>query len=211
MINKIFFKNRTEAGKDLAKKLAYLKDKEVVVFGLPRGGIPVAYEVARSLNAKLEALPVRKISMPERKEVAIGAMSFDGTIVLNERYIELLNIGAESINEQTKKEKLRLDEMMHKFRKNIQIENLKGKIAIVVDDGIATGYTTKVALETLRKYNPKELILATPVIDEDIYYQLLEFTDSIVGNVVNNLQAISMFYEDFSQTEDDEVLKLLHL
>jgi putative phosphoribosyl transferase len=209
MEKEIFFKNRSEAGKNLAEKLSDIKGEKAIVFGLPRGGVPVAYEVAKYLNAELQALPVRKISMPSRQEVAIGAISFDDTVILNERYIELLNISKEEITKQVKKEEIRLKEMTTKFRNNKRLEDLSDYIAIIVDDGIATGYTAKVALDTLQKYNPKELILATPVIDSEVYEELSEFADHIVGNTVYGLQAISIFYEDFRQVDDEEVLKFL--
>ncbi|MFC1659226.1 phosphoribosyltransferase [Pseudomonadota bacterium] len=210
MNSNIFFKNRTAAGKDLAEKLSNYKGKNVIVFGLPRGGVVVAYEIAKYLNVELQVLPVRKLALPEREELAVGAISFDGTIVLNEKYIGLLNVDKKQIDKEIENEKARLKEMKIKFRKNQPLSDLKNKIAIVVDDGIATGYTAKVALKTLQKYNPKELILATSVIDKRVYGELSGLAASIVGNITSDLYAIGMFYQDFQQVSDDEVLGFLN-
>ena len=210
MNNNIFFENREEAGKDLANKLNEYRNKDVIVFGLPRGGIAVAYEVAKHLNAELRALPVRKLALPGREEVAIGAISFDGIIMFDEAYINLLNVDKKLIDEEIKNEKSRLADMVSKFCKDQIFSDLKDKIIIVVDDGIATGYTARVALKTLQKYNPKELILATPVIDKRVYNELSNFATSIVGNVADELHAIGAFYNDFQQVDDEQVLEFLN-
>jgi putative phosphoribosyl transferase len=209
MNRELIFKDRADAGKDLVRKLKDLKDKDIIVFGLPRGGMVVAYEVANGLNAELQALPIRKLSLPKRPELAMGAMSFDGTVLLDEMHIKILNIDKKHVDEEIESEKIRLKEMVEKFRKNKTLPNLEGKTAIVVDDGIATGYTAKTALKTLRKYNPKKLILATPVIDRSVYDEFLNFADEIVGNTVDNLMAVGAYYKEFGQTTDEDVMKIL--
>lgn len=209
MVNNIFFENRAEAGKDLAEKLYDYKDKNTIVFGLPRGGVVVAYEIAKFLGTKLYPLPVRKLALPEREEVAVGAIAFDGTIILNEEYIKFLNTDKKVLDEEIKNEKERLKEMVLKFCKEPIVPNITNKVVIIADDGTATGYTAKVALKVLQKYNPKELILATPVIDKRVYDELSNFATSIVGNVTNELSAIGIFYREFKQVDDEEVLKFL--
>lgn len=211
MNNEIFFKDRIDAGKDLAKKLSKeIKSNNVTVFGLPRGGIPIAYEVAKSLHAQLEALPVRKISLPDNKELAIGAISFDGTIIFNEAYMRIINASRGEVDKEIENEKKRLEEMVAKFRKNKELPKLESKTVIIVDDGVATGYTAKTALKTIVKHNPKQLILATPIISRDIYSELLNYADSVIGNIVEDMSAIGMFYEDFPQVDDEEVIMILN-
>jgi len=210
MNEELIFKNRSEAGKDLVRKLKDFKNEDCIVFGLPRGGMVVADEVAKSLGAELQVLPIRKLSLPERPELAIGAMAFDGTIILDEAHIEILNIDKKRVDEEVENEKIRLNEMVDKFRKGQALPDLKGKIAIVVDDGIATGMTAKVALKTLRKYNPKKLVLATPVIDRIVYGDFADLADEIVGNVVEGLGAVGAYYEEFGEVNDEEVIEILN-
>lgn len=209
MNDNIFFKDRAEAGRDMADKLDKYKDRDVIVFGLPRGGVAVAYEVAKHLNAELRVLPVRKLALPSREEVAIGAISSDGTVMFNEEYVKFLGVDKKIIDEEIENEKSRIKTMVSKFCKGQTLPDLTNKIAIVVDDGIATGYTAKVALTTLRKHNPKELILATPIIDKRVYDELSSLATSIVGNVTEELYAIGMFYSNFQQVDDEQVLKFL--
>ena len=211
----MIFKNRREAGKLLGEKLLKYKHNKIektVVIGLLRGGIPVAYEIAKALNAPLDVALVRKIGAPDQEELAIGAI-VDGKnpkVYLNKPLISQINISKDYIDrvKEIKLEEIRKREKI--YRKGRERIDVHGKIAIVVDDGIATGASIRVVIEALKEEKPKKIIIAVPVIPKDTLNQLRNIVDDIIVlDAPEEFYAVGEFYENFSQTTDEEVILLL--
>jgi putative phosphoribosyl transferase len=206
------FSNRVEAGRKLAQALAAYKDQRPVVLALPRGGVPVAAEIAKALDAPLDLVLVRKIGVPFQPELAMGAV-VDGReplVVRNEDVIELAGIGEaefaavrdRELAEIARRRKLYLGDRPH--------PEIKGHTAIVVDDGIATGATTRAALRAIRARGPRKLVLAVPVAPTQSLQELREEADDIVClEDYEDFGAIGFFYADFRQISDAEVIDLL--
>lgn len=205
------FKDRREAGEKLALKLAeYSNRQDVIILALPRGGVPVAYEVAKALDVPLDVFIVRKLGAPFHKELAMGAISSGGTIILNDDVIESLNIDEETIQDVMNREIIELDRRNHEYRKGKIFPSLTGKTVILIDDGIATGATASVAILALRKLHPGKIILATPVGPLSRCNQLQKQADQVIClTMPDPFYAVGQAYENFSQTTDEEVLQLL--
>lgn len=204
------FANRTEAGKKLAQKLEYLRGKDAIVIALPRGGVVVGYEIARLLSLPLDILAIRKIGHPENSEYAIGAIDENGIRIMNESEIAHINQKwlAEESDRQTREAKRRSS--LYR-RKNNRL-SLKDKIVILVDDGIATGFTMRLAVKSVKNEHPQKMVVAVPVAPPESLHDLRqEGADEVV--VIQNpeefMGAIGAHYQDFEQVEDDEVIKLL--
>jgi putative phosphoribosyl transferase len=210
----MIFKNRMEAGKLLGKKLAAEKfgGGNTVVIGLLRGGIPVAYEIAAILKSPLDVALVRKIGAPNQEELAIGAV-VDGKspkVYLNELLISRINIpqGYLERMEQIKLKEIREREKI--YRRGAEKIDVAGKTAIIVDDGIATGASVMVVIEAVKDEKPAKIIVAVPVIAADTMRELRKAVDKVVVlSAPEEFYAVGEFYEDFSQTTDEEVLYLL--
>ncbi|MBE9231486.1 phosphoribosyltransferase [Cuspidothrix issatschenkoi LEGE 03284] len=205
------FRNRTEAGKLLAGQLTdYANRSDVLVLGLPRGGVPVAYEVAKELNAPLDVCLVRKLGVPGHKELAMGAIAAGGVRVINENVIDWLRISPETINEVAAMEIRELDRRSHIYRGNRPLPKVKNHTIILVDDGIATGATIRAAISTLKKQKPRKLVVAVPVAGVSTCEELEAEVDEVVCILKpEDLYAIGLWYEDFQQTTDAEVCELL--
>ncbi len=205
------FRNRTEAGKLLASQLTdYANRSDVLVLGLPRGGVPVAYEVAKELNAPLDVCLVRKLGVPGHKELAMGAIAAGGVRVINENVIDWLRISPETINEVAAMEIRELDRRSHIYRGNRPLPKVKNHTIILVDDGIATGATIRAAISTLKKQKPRKLVVAVPVAGLSTCEELEAEVDEVVCILKpEDLYAIGLWYEDFQQTTDAEVCELL--
>lgn len=205
------FRNRTEAGKLLAGQLTdYANRSDVLVLGLPRGGVPVAYEVAKELNAPLDVCLVRKLSVPGHKELAMGAIAAGGVRVINENVIDWLRISPSTINEVAAMEIRELDRRSHIYRGNRPLPKVKNHTIILVDDGIATGATIRAAISTLKKQKPRKLVVAVPVAGVSTCEELEAEVDEVVCILKpEDLYAIGLWYEDFQQTTDAEVCELL--
>ncbi len=208
------FKNREEAGILLGRELIkqYCGGGETVVIGLLRGGVPVAYEIAKALNAPLDIALVRKIGAPDQEELAIGAV-VDGKhpkVYLNKSLISHIGIPEAYID---RVKKIKIEEIRKReniYRKGGEKIDTHGKIAIVVDDGIATGASIKVVIEALKEEKPEKIVVAVPVIPEDTLRELKKIVDDvIVLSAPGEFYAVGEFYEDFSQTTDNEVISLL--
>lgn len=205
------FHDRSDAGKLLAQALKKYQGKEVVVLALPRGGVVTALEVAKYLKAPLDLVIVRKIGHPIQPEYAIAAIAEDGTLIGNEE--ELQAVDQEWLKEEKERQRLeakRRRELYLKGRKKVSVEN---KIAILVDDGIATGLTMRVGIKELRARKPKKIVVAVPVSPKSTADLLKLEADEFVGLKVPRdedfLGAISAYYEDFAQVEDYQVITLL--
>lgn len=206
------FADRRDAGRRLAQSLFQFASPETLVLALPRGGVPVGFEVAQALGAKLDVLVVRKIGAPFHEELGIGAI-VDGTppqTVINEELARSVGASAEYIEAQKAKQLAEIERRKRAYRGDRPNPQIAGRTVIVVDDGIATGGTVKAALRALRGQNPKRLILAVPVAPPDTLAQLQSECDEIVCLEAPALfYAVGSFYEDFTQTEDWEVSSLL--
>jgi len=205
------FLNRQDAGRQLAAKLAaYASDPSVLVLGLPRGGVPVAYEVARALEAPLDVFVVRKLGVPGHRELAMGAIASGGLRVLNMDVIEVLNIAPAAVESVADRELLEIERQERAFRGNAPLPELAGRTLIVVDDGLATGSTMRAAVGALRRSNPARIIVAVPVAAAETARRLQGEADAVVClSTPPDFHAVSMWYDDFSQTSDEEVRSLL--
>ena len=205
------FRDRAEAGRILARGLAeYAGREDVLVLGLPRGGVPVAAEVARVLGAPLDVLVVRKLGAPGQEELAIGAIGEGGVRVLNERLVQDLGLSREVIERIAADEERELKRRVAAYRGGQAALEVDGKTVIVVDDGVATGATMRAGLQNLRALGAARIIAAAPVGAADSVAALEEDADEVV--VLETpawFSAVGQWYEDFGQTTDEEVRALL--
>ena len=207
-----FFKDRAEGGRFLAQKLVqYANDPNVVVLALPRGGVPVAYEVARRLKAPLEVFVVRKLGIPGHEECAMGAIASGGIRVLDDAVISYLRIPDEVVDEITAEELAELERRELLYRGKRAPLNVTGQTVIIVDDGLATGSTMRAAVKALRKKNPKKIVVAVPVGARDVCDSFKNDVDTIAVCAITPkpFTAVGLWYRNFSQTTDAEVQELL--
>jgi len=205
------YKNRQQAGRRLGKELnAYRGRDDVLVLGLPRGGVPVADQVALTLQVPLSVFIVRKVGVPGQAELAMGAIASGGLQVVNESIMQSLGISAEKFARAADAEAAILRAREQAFRGGREAPDPSGKIVILVDDGIATGATMRVAVKALRQSAPGKLIIAVPVAAPDTCRELAGEVDELVCPLQPpNFGAVGMWYEDFRQTGDDEVQAIL--
>ncbi len=206
------FKNRTDAGQQLAKALAGYKDQRPVILALPRGGVPVAAQIATRLEAPLDLVLVRKIGVPSQPELAMAAV-VDGAspiVVRNEEVIEALRIDEARFNAARDRELAEIERRRQCYLGDRPRAEVAGRVAIVVDDGIATGATTRAALRSLAARKPSKLVLAVPVAPAAAIAELRREVDDVVClEPHEHFRAISLHYDDFRQVGDDEVRQLL--
>jgi predicted phosphoribosyltransferase len=205
------FRDRTDAGRQLARKLdRYANRTDVLVLALPRGGVPVAYEVARHLLAPLDLCVVRKLGMPGQEELAMGAIASGGVRVLNDELLATGWISREAIETETARETQELLRREKAYRGDRPRQEIEGRIVIVVDDGIATGSTMRAALAALRQQHPKKLVVAVPTAAPDTCREFEGIADEMVALITPEpFRAVGLWYENFTQTSDDEVRELL--
>ncbi|MEZ5891370.1 MAG: phosphoribosyltransferase family protein [Xanthobacteraceae bacterium] len=206
------FKNRADAGHKLAAALAGYKNEQPVILALPRGGVPVAAEIAAALNAPLDLVLVRKLGVPVQPELAMGAVVDGSTpiIVRNEDVIRLTGVSEEEVQAVCAEELAEIERRRQRYLGTRARVDPAGRVAIVVDDGIATGATTRAALRALRLRGPKKLILAVPVAPTETLAAMREEADEVVClEDYADFGAIGFFYSDFRQTSDDEVVAAL--
>lgn len=205
------FKNRTEAGRLLARKLAHYADRpDVLVLALPRGGVPVACEVARSLNAPLDVFVVRKLGVPGQEELAMGAIAGGGIHVLNPRVVDQLGIDDQVIARVAARERRELERREQSYRDDRPAVDVRGRTVIVVDDGVATGSTMYAAISALRRMSAGRIIVAAPTMARTTCREMSRVADELVSVVVPEpFHGVGRWYEDFSQTTDEEVRSLL--
>jgi len=205
------FPNRAEAGRLLAEKLEnYAGRSDVVVLGLPRGGVPVAYEVAQRLGAPLDVFVVRKLGVPGFEELAAGAIASGGVRVLNEDVIRALPNADQLIESVTEKETVELERREQTYRDGRPAPELRNRVVILVDDGLATGATMRAAVAALRQRGVAKIVVAAPVGAPDTCRELEQEADETICAIAPEFfQAVGQYYEDFSQTSDEEVRELL--
>lgn len=204
------FSDRHDAGRRLAALLLPLAAEQPVVIGLPRGGVPVAEEIAASLDATLEVLAVRKIGAPGNPEYGIGAIAEDGTRVLDREAVAVLGIDGGTLEEIVARESAELRRRVEAYRGKRPATSLRGRTVIVVDDGVATGVTDTAALRAVRRHGPQRLILAVPVCAPDSAVRLRAEADELVCLIEpEQLYGVGQWYADFTQVSDAEVLAAL--
>ena len=204
------YTDRREAGAALAARLRDLAGKDVVVLALPRGGVPVAYEVARALAAPLDVFVVRKLGLPGHPELAMGAIASGGVRVLNDEVFQSLAVPRAAIDAVTRTEQAELERRERAYRDGRPLVPVEGRIVVLVDDGLATGSTMRAAVLAVRRLRPARVIVAAPVGAGQTCRALREVADEVVcGLTPEPFRAVGLWYADFSQTTDDEVRHLL--
>jgi len=205
------YKDRSDAGAQLSLMLKEYKNKEgVLVLALPRGGVVTGYEIACYLNAPLDVIIVRKMGFPGQPELGIGAVSETGTVVLNQFIISTYGVPSDYIVREVSRQKEEISRRVKLYRRGKELLALKGKIVILVDDGVATGATMKAAITTLKEEKLTNLIVALPVAPPDIADELKQMVDEFVCiETPIDFTAVGAYYHDFTQVSDEEVVELL--
>jgi predicted phosphoribosyltransferase len=207
------FGDRHDAGRRLGEALAaagYDRDGDVIILALPRGGVPVAYEVARRLDAPLDVFLVRKLGVPGHEELAMGAIASGGVLVLNDDVLRHAHVGQAEVEHAARREAAELARRERAYRGDRPPPAVHGKTVILIDDGLATGASMRAAAEAVSRLNPKKVVVAVPVAAPETCEQFRALVDDVVCAVTPQpFAAVGMWYEDFSQTSDDEVRELL--
>jgi len=205
------FLNRTDAGQRLAAALThYAGRSDVLVLGLPRGGVPIAFEIAAALDAPLDVFIVRKLGLPGHEEFGIGAIASGGVRVVDESVLRAYGVDAETLDRITQRERRELDRRERLYRDDRQFPTVADRVVILVDDGLATGSTMRAAVAALRAEGPREIVVAVPVGARETCNAMAKLADHVVCLATPDpFYAVGLWYEDFEQTEDDEVHDLL--
>ncbi len=204
------FADRRSAGRELGQAVADLQPNSPVVLGLPRGGVPVAFEVAHRLGCPLDVLVVRKLGLPYQRELAMGSVGEGGIVIRNDEVIGLTGIDEETFSRVLEREQRELDERLRLYRAEAPAVEVESRTSIIVDDGLATGSTALAAIEVLRARNAESVWLAIPVAPRDTAAKVREAADEfVVLETPRHFGAVGAWYSDFSQTSDSEVGSLL--
>lgn len=205
------FRDRAAAGRELAARLQrYSGRPDAIVLALPRGGVPVGFEVARELHLPLDLVVVRKLGVPGREELAMGAIATPGFTYLDEWLIARLRIAPKQIAAVVERERRELERRERAYRNDRPFPDLRGRILICVDDGLATGASMRAAAGALRQAEPARIVVAVPVASAPVAAELTNVADEVVvARLPQTFRAVSLWYDDFTQTTDDEVRKLL--
>jgi putative phosphoribosyl transferase len=204
------FRDRRDAGRLLARRLESLRGQDVVVLGLPRGGVPVAAEAARALGAPLDVIVVRKVGVPFQHELAMAAVGEGGVVVVNDRVVGLARVDPEELERAERRERAELESRVRTLRGNRRRIPLTGRTAVLVDDGIATGSTARAACAVARALGTARIVFAAPVCAREAARQLAAEVDELVClETPRDFGAVGQFYVDFRPTEDAEVIELL--
>jgi putative phosphoribosyl transferase len=206
----MFFTNRVDAGRRLATRLTHLRDRSTVVLGLPRGGVPVAGEVARALDAPLDVIVVRKLGVPSQPELGLGALGEDGVRIINARVVAATGVSEAEILTVQAREQVELERRARRYRGDRPRSSLEGTTAVIVDDGIATGSTARAACQVARAHGARKVVLAVPVAPQGWESRIGGDADEMVAFATPDpFWAIGEFYADFSPTSDEEVVACL--
>jgi putative phosphoribosyl transferase len=206
------FRDRQDAGIALAARLGHYGGRsDAVVLGLPRGGVPVAYEVARVLSAPLDVFLVRKLGVPGHRELAMGAIASGGVRVLNDDVVQWYGIPVSVIEEAAREEQIELERREAAYRDGRPPTDLRDRVVLLIDDGLATGSTMKAAVQAVRALGPSRVVVAVPVGAPSTCRELEQIADEVVcARTPEPFSSVGQWYVDFSQTTDDEVRQLLH-
>jgi putative phosphoribosyl transferase len=207
----MIFRNRRDAGRYLAAKLLHYRDTpDITVLALPRGGMPVAFEVAKALQAPLDLFLVRKLGVPGRREFAMGAVATGEVQILNQRIVDRLHIPSELIEDAIRRERREIERQEAVYRRGRRALELQDRTVVLVDDGLATGSTMRAAVESLRQREPRWIVVAVPVGAAGTCHEFADVADEVVCVASpEQFHSVGDWYEDFSQTGDEEVTKLL--
>lgn len=203
------FRDRVDAGRQLAQRLGHLRGEDVVVLGLPRGGVPVAFEVAGALQAPLDVIVVRKLGLPFQPEVAMGAIGEGGFRVVDRPLVARARITSEEWDSVESHERQELDDRVARFRRGRQRLDLHGRVAVIVDDGIATGSTARVACDIARHLGAAKVVLAVPVAPAETVRSWTDADELVCVDTPEHFGSVGHYYDDFSPTGDEEVIVLL--
>jgi putative phosphoribosyl transferase len=206
----VTFKDRVEAGKRLAEALKSFRGKDVVVLGIPRGGVVVANEVAKVLGAPLDIVVTRKIEAPGEPEFALGAVTQEGDVVIDRQTAESLGATPQYLNDQIRRKREEVNDRMRRLRGDAPYPELEGKVVLIIDDGIATGKSITAAVISVKKRKPKEVVVAVPVAPREAIETLsAEGTRVVCLQTPGSFFAIGEFYRDFDQVDDAEVIRIM--
>lgn len=206
------FENRKDAGQQLAKKLSAYRNTDTIVLGMPRGGVIVAAEVARVLNLPMDVVISRKLGAPGQPEFAIGAIACHDVVVFNEEILSHFKLDESALQNMIKEEKKEMERRMQLYSGKNKLPQVEGRTVIIVDDGIATGLTALATVRSVRKMNPKRIILAVGVCAADSAKKLKEEVDEVICvESPTYFHAVGSWYRDFGQTTDKEVIEALKL
>ncbi len=209
----MLFQDRREAGQALARELASFEgSSNLIVLGIPRGGVVVGHEIAKALGAPIDVYITRKIGAPHNPELAIGAVASDGTLIIDQQLVRRLGVEQDYIEEESRRQKDEISRRLSEYRGDRPSPQLAGKIVILVDDGVATGATTLVTIRAIKAQDPSELVLAVPVGPRDSIETLRQEVDKLVClHAPEIFWAVGAFYNMFDQTSDAEVKALLQI
>ncbi len=205
------FDNRRAAGRELAIHLVkYKARQDVVVLALPRGGVPVAHEVAQALQAPLDVFLVRKLGLPQHRELAMGAIASGGVRVLNDDVVAWYGVSPALIDAVAREEQAELERREREYRNDRAPLDLRGRVVLLIDDGLATGSTMRAAVQAIRAHEPARIVVAVPVGAPETCHEFTGVADEIVcARTPERFSAVGLWYRDFSQTSDEEVRELL--
>lgn len=205
------FRDRVEAGQFLARKLSHYQDRpEVIILGLPRGGVPIAFELAKTLHLPWDIWPVRKLGLPGNPEIAMGAIALGGTPLLNQDVIAWKQVSSEMIQQATTQADQELHRREHLYRHDRPLPAVTGKTVILADDGIATGATMRAVIEAVRHWRPDSIVVAAPLISPSIAHQIQSEADELVTLIQPDpFFSVNLWYQDFPQVTDAEVCEML--
>ena len=206
------FRDREDAGQQLAERLLHLRDVNPLIFGLPRGGVVIASEVAAALGAPLDVLVVRKLGAPGRPELALGAITVgdDPHLTLNQDLIDLISVSDEYLQMEMDTQREEVKRRNDRYRQGRPAMSVEGRTTIIIDDGIATGATVLAGIMGLKDRKPGRLVLAVPVAASDSLEKLSQYVDEVVClHAPDDFMSVGVFYSDFHQTTDDQVMELL--
>ncbi|KZL89287.1 phosphoribosyltransferase [Clostridium magnum] len=204
------FVDRKDAGEKLSVELEKFKDENPIVLAIPRGGIVAAYETIKKFGFQWDLIIPRKIGLPQNKEIAIGAVSLDGTYLLNEEHIDILNISQEYIEKEISEQIEEIKRRLNKYKGNENFPDVRNKTVIIIDDGIATGFTIQAAIKSIKEHDAKKIILAVPVAPQDTVSLLEKIVDEVICLLIpNEFYAVGLYYESFEQTTDEEVFNMV--
>jgi predicted phosphoribosyltransferase len=205
------YRDRRHAGAELALRLEHLNGRDVVVLALPRGGVPVAFEVARALDAPLDVFVVRKLGLPGHPEYAMGAIASGGVRVLNDEAVRLYRIPEQVVDDIAREEHAELERREQAYRDGRPPLDVRDRTVVLIDDGLATGSTMKAAVQAMRALGPARIVVAVPVGSPDTCDELVAIADGVVcARAPEHFAAVGQWYDDFRQTTDEEVRELLH-
>lgn len=204
------FLDRKDAGEKLSSVLEKFKNEEVIILAIPRGGLEIAYDTIKKFHFQWDLIIPRKIGAPQNKEVAIGAVSVDGSYLVDDYYVKMLHISQEYIEQEVSEQTYEIKRRMREYRGKDTFPEVKNKTAIIIDDGIATGFTILAAIKSVKKQGAKKIVLAVPVGPKEKIEKFKELVDEVICiHIPENFSAVGVYYTNFEQFTDQEVFEAI--